>query len=71
MTPEHIIHQIASEEKFITQQQQKQDAMRSLHSGVRSSSISTDLAMIDISISNANKRIEELRQKLEDMHDAQ
>ena len=44
--------------------------MRSLHSGVRSSSISTDLAMIDISISNANKRIEELRQKLEDLNDA-
>ena len=67
MTPEYIMHQIASEERFITRQQEKRDAVQS---GVRSGVCSTDLAMIDISISNANKRIEELRQKLEDMHDA-
>ena len=64
MTKEQLQHQIASEERFITKQREKMDRMRSLNSGVRSSTISTDLAMFEISISNAEDRIDEYKKKL-------
>lgn len=69
MTKEKLQHQIASEERFITKQRAKMDRMRSLETGVRSSDISTDLAMFQISINNANERIAALQAKLKDVCD--
>ena len=62
-TFDELTHEIASEERFITKQQAKMDRMRSLETGVRSSTISTDLAMFEISISNAEDRIAEHKKK--------
>lgn len=64
-----IQHDIASWERFITRQQNAKDRMASQNSGVRSDSISGDLAMFDISISNANERIAALQEKLEALGD--
>ena len=64
-----IQHDIASWERFITRQQDAKDRMVSQNSGVRSGSISGDLAMFDISISNANERIAALQEKLEALGD--
>lgn len=64
-----IQHDIASWERFITRQQNAKDRMASQNSGVRSGSISGDLAMFDISISNANERIAVLQEKLEALGD--
>jgi hypothetical protein len=64
LNKEQLQHQIASEERFITKQRDKMDRMRSLNSGVRSSNISTDLAMFEISISNAEDRIASMKRKL-------
>lgn len=61
---EEILHQIASEERFITKMQQKYDTIASLETGVRSSSVSTDLAMNMIARDNAEGRIEALKAKL-------
>jgi len=61
---EEILHQIASEERFITKMQQKYDRIASLETGVRSSSVSTDLAMNMIARDNAEGRIEALKAKL-------
>jgi hypothetical protein len=58
---------IASEERFITKQREKMDRMRSLEVGVRSSDISTDLAMFQISINNAEARISIMQKELENM----
>lgn len=58
---------IASEERFITKQREKMDRMRSLEVGVRSSTISTDLAMFEISINNAEARISIMKKELENM----
>lgn len=58
---------IASEERFITKQREKMDRMRSLEAGVRSSDISTDLAMFQISINNAEARISIMKKELENM----
>jgi len=58
---------IASEERFITKQREKMDRMRSLEVGVRSSDISTDLAMFEISISNAEARISVMETQLRNM----
>ena len=60
---------IASEERFITKQREKMDRMRRLETGVRSGDISTDLAMFQISINNANERIAALQTKLEALGD--
>jgi len=60
-----IQHDIAGWERFITKQREKMDRMRSLETGVRSGDISTDLAMFQISINNANERIAALQAKLE------
>lgn len=64
VTKEELQHEIASERRFITKQREKMDRMRSLEAGVRSSTISTDLAMFEISISNAEDRIAEHKKKL-------
>lgn len=64
MNREEILHQIASEERFITKMQQKYDTIASLETGVRSSSVSTDLAMNMIARDNAEGRIEALKAKL-------
>jgi len=66
---DELKHQIASEERFITKQREKMDRMRSLEAGVRSSNISTDLAMFEISINNANERIAALQAKMEALGD--
>jgi hypothetical protein len=66
-TFDDLRHDIASEERFITKQQAKMDRMRSLEAGVRSSTISTDLAMFEISISNAEARISIMKKQLENM----
>jgi hypothetical protein len=58
---------IASEERFITKQREKMDRMRSLEAGVRSGDISTDLAMFQISINNAEARISIMKKELENM----
>ena len=62
-----IRHEIASEERFITKQQAKMDRMRSLETGVRSGTISTDLAMFQISIDNAKARIAVMQKQMENM----
>ena len=66
-TFDDLRHDIASEERFITKQREKMDRMRSLEAGVRSSTISTDLAMFEISISNAEARISIMKKQLENM----
>lgn len=67
MNIDEIRHEIAIEERFITKQQAKMDRMRSLEAGVRSSTISTDLAMFQISIDNAKARIAVMQKQLENM----
>ena len=66
-TVDEIRHQIASEERFITKQQAKMDRMRSLETGVRAGTVSTDLAMFQISIDNAKARIAIMQKQLENM----
>ena len=66
-TADELRHDIASEERFIIKQRDKMDRMRSLEVGVRSSNISTDLAMFEISISNAEARISIMKKQLENM----
>ena len=66
-TFDDLRHDIASEERFIIKQREKMDRMRSLEAGVRSSNISTDLAMFEISISNAEARISIMKKQLENM----
>jgi predicted nucleic acid-binding Zn-ribbon protein len=67
LTKEQLQHEIASEERFITKQREKMDRMRSLETGVRSGTISTDLAMFEISISNAEDRIAEHKKKIREL----
>ena len=66
-TADELKHDIASEERFITKQRDKMDRMRSQNSGVRSGNISTDLAMFEISISNAEDRIAEHKKKIREL----
>ena len=66
-TADELRADIASEERFITKQREKIDRMRSLETGVRSSSISTDLAMFEISIENAEARISVMQTQLRNM----
>lgn len=67
MNIDEIRFEIASEERFITKQQAKMDRMRSLETGVRSGTVSTDLAMFQISIDNAKARIAVMQKQLENM----
>jgi len=66
-TADELKRDIASEERFITKQREKMDRIRSLEAGVRSSNISTDLAMFEISISNAEARISVMQTQLRNM----
>ena len=66
-TADELRADIASEERFITKQREKMDRMRSLEAGVRSGDISTDLAMFQISINNAENRISIMKKELENM----
>ena len=66
-TADELRHDIASEERFIKKQQAKMDRMRSLEAGVRSGNISTDLAMFEISISNAEDRIAAHKKKIREL----
>ena len=59
MTKEELEFQIATEQAFIKKQRAAQDRMRTQNSGVRSSSISADLAAFDLTIFNAKDRIAE------------
>lgn len=56
-TIEELDFDIASEERFITKQRAKIDLMRAQNKGVRAGDTSTNLAMLEISISNAEARI--------------
>jgi predicted nucleic acid-binding Zn-ribbon protein len=67
MNIDEIRHEIASEERFITKQQAKMDRMRSLEAGVRAGTVSTDLAMFQISIDNAKARIAVMQKQMENM----
>ena len=66
-TADELRHDIASEERFIAKQREKIDRIRSLETGVRSSTISTDLAMLEISINNAEARISVMQTQLRNM----
>ena len=54
-----LIHEIATEHQFIIKRTEKYDRINRLETGVRSGTVSADLAMIQISINNSNKRIKE------------
>lgn len=66
-TADELRHDIASEERFIIKQRDKMDRMRRLEKGVRSGNISSDLAMFEISIENAEARISVMQTQLRNM----
>ena len=66
-TADELRHDIASEERFIIKQREKMDRMRRLEKGVRSGNISSDLAMFEISIENAEARISVMETQLRNM----
>jgi hypothetical protein len=61
MTKEELEYQIGTVRKFIEKQRAAQDRMRTQNSGVRSSSISADLAAFDVAVQNAEDRIKALK----------
>jgi len=61
LTKEELEFQIATEQAFIKKQRAAQDRMRTQNSGVRSSSISADLAAFDMAVQKAEDRIKALR----------
>jgi archaellum component FlaC len=67
LTKEELKFQIATEQAFIKRQRAAQDRMRTQNSGVRSSSISADLAAFDLTIFNAKDRIAEHEKKIEEL----
>ena len=54
-------YQIAIEQAFIKKQRAAQDRMRTQNSGVRSGSISADLAAFDMAVQKAEDRIKALK----------
>ena len=66
-TADELRADIASEERFITKQREKMDRMRTQNSGVRSGSISADLAAFDLICMNAQDRIAEHEKKIEEL----
>lgn len=60
-------YQILIERKFISKQRAAQERMRTQNSGVRSSSISADLAAFDLICMNAQDRIAEHEKKIEEL----
>ena len=67
VTKDELEFQIATERKFIEKQRAAQDRMRTQNSGVRSGSISADLAAFDLTIFNAQDRIAEHEKKIEEL----
>ena len=71
MTKDELIdalkYQIALERKFIKKQRAAQERMRTQNSGVRSASISADLASFDLSCMNAQDRIAEHEKKIREL----
>ena len=67
MTKEELDYQIATEQAFIKKQRAAQERMRTQNSGVRSSSISADLAAFDLICMNAQDRIAEHEKKIEEL----
>lgn len=66
-TADELRFDIASEERFITKQRDKMDRMRNENVGVRAGDISTNLAMFEISIENAEARISVMQAQLNNM----
>lgn len=60
-------YQIALERKLIERERAAQDRMRTQNSGVRSGSISADLAAFDLICMNAQDRIAEHEKKIEEL----
>ena len=60
-------YQIALERKLIERERAAQDRMRTQNSGVRSGSISADLAAFDLICMNAQDRIAEHEWKIEEL----
>ena len=67
MTKEELEFQIATEQAFINKQRAAQDRMRTQNSGVRSGSISADLAAFDMSVWKSEERIVEHEKKIEEL----
>jgi hypothetical protein len=67
MTKEELEYQIATEQAFIKKQRAAQDRMRTQNSGVRSNSISADLAAFDLICMNAQDRIAEHEKKIKEL----
>lgn len=65
MNKEELEYQIATEQAFIKKQRAAQERMRTQNSGVRSGSISSDLAAFDMAIERAELRIWANEQALE------
>ena len=60
-------YQIALERKLIERERAAQDRMRTQNSGVRSGSISADLAAYDLICMNAQDRIAEHEKKIKEL----
>lgn len=60
-------YQIALENKLIERERAAQNRMRTQSSGVRSGSISADLAAYDLICMNAQDRIAEHKKKIEEL----
>lgn len=60
-------YQIALENKLIERERAAQNRMRTQNSGVRSGSISADLAAYDLICMNAQDRIAEHEKKIEEL----
>lgn len=67
VTKDELEYQIATERAFIKKQRAAQDRMRTQNSGVRSGSISADLAAFDLICMNAQDRIAEHEKKIEEL----
>ena len=63
-------YQIALERKLIERERAAQDRMRTQNSGVRSGSISADLAAYDLICMNAQDRITQHEKKIEELENA-
>ena len=67
---DELKYQIALERKLIERERAAQDRMRTQNSGVRSGSISADLAAYDLICMNAQDRIAEHEKKIEELENA-
>jgi len=67
LTKEELDYHIATEQAFINKQRAAQERIRTQNIGVRSSSISADLAAFDMSVWKAEERIAEHEKKIEEL----